>query len=443
MYHMNKFKKIITARRMSLGLILFLAGCLYLSTVIPQKIDSSAGEIEAWRQAHVGLIWLVDAVQLHKMYAQPWFAVIILCAALALGVSCFDQLKVARRKLYSFSSGAGEEAAGSVTVECLHSVARVHHYRAQQSSAADVIKYVRNPWGYFGNLILHTGMFLVITASLYVALTGRQGVIVLSEGQQLNSRQPLDVSEHGMLSAPLKLPGTIRLNKVRVRFSANGQPPEVFSDLSISDESGRNDSLTASINRIQRYHGLRIYHAAQFGDAFTVVFTDKSGVSHTEKIMVQQSANLATAGYSDDFDVSWSPYRYSAKYFADVERKSMESSRPEFVIRVMDGKKEIARTSLTPGSSELLGEYRVKLDGVEKWAKLIIVDIAGMPLIFAGFAIIMFGGLIHYMTPPRELIGFKLPDGSYQVYWKAPYFRDFFKDELDDIIRELNKESAV
>jgi hypothetical protein len=55
----------------------------------------------------------------------------------------------------------------------------------------------------------------------------------------------------------------------------------------------------------------------------------------------------------------------------------------------------------------------------------------------------MLGGLIHYMTPPRELIGILQLDRSYRVYWKASTFREFFRDERDAIQRELNRENSL
>ena len=101
--------------------------------------------------------------------------------------------------------------------------------------------------------------------------------MILVEGEQHDSRQPWDVSEHGLFASPLMLPGTIRLDTVRVQFDDKHQPIEVFSDISITDASGRIESMTASINRILRFEGMRIYHTAQYGNAFAVTFTDKSG----------------------------------------------------------------------------------------------------------------------------------------------------------------------
>lgn len=439
---MNKFKRFITARRVSLGLIIVVAALMYLSMLIPQEIDSTPQKIEAWRRGHESLLWLVDGMNLHRIHGQPWFAAAILFAALALGVSSYDQLIMAKKRLYSTSTGSGEEVAASVSAERLRFVARSFRYHSLQPAPSEQLKFVRSPWGYFGNLMLHVGMVVVIMASFYVALTGRQGALVMVEGEQRNNRQPWDASEHGILASTLKLPGTIRLERVRVYFDSKNQPSEVSSHLSITDESGRVESLTASINRINRYHGLRIYHAAQYGDAFNVTFTDKAGVTHAEKIAIQQPVNLAAAGYSDVFSLNWSPYRFSAKYYADVARKSMQSANPEFTVRLLDREKEVARTTLSPGGSGMLGEYRVHLTGVEKWAKLLIVDITGMSVIFAGFTIIMLGGLIHYATPPRELIGIRQQDGEYRVFWKASSFKDFFLDERDEVVTALQKGEA-
>jgi cytochrome c biogenesis protein len=233
------------------------------------------------------------------------------------------------------------------------------------------------------------------------------------------------------------------LDKVRVSFDSKNQPTEVLSDISISSQNGSVDTFAASINRICRYKGLRIYHASQYGDVFTVTFMDRSGTAHTEKISAQQPLGLEKAGYSSDFSVAWSPHRYEVKYYADVDKKSMVSENPQLVIRMLDGEKEIARTALSPGDSGTLGELLVRLVKVEKWAKLIIVDIRGMSAIFTGFAIIMLGGMIHYMAPPRELIGVKQTDGAYRVYWKALAFKDFYVDERDEIARDLKRESTV
>jgi hypothetical protein len=185
-----------------------------------------------------------------------------------------------------------------------------------------------------------------------------------------------------------------------------------------------------------------VYHTAQYGDAFALEFTDEKGITHFEKIPIQQPVSPTKAGYGD-FGLKWTPYLLSAKYLADADQKSMTSTKMLLTLRFLDQEREVTRLNLTPGASGVMGNYRVRLLSVEKWAKLIFVDIAGMPVIFAGFAVIMLGGLIHYMTPPRELIAVRQQDDSYRVYWKAVSFRDFFVDERDGVAAALQKGTTL
>lgn len=433
---MSKIKRLITARSISLGLIAVLAGLMYISTLVPQRLDSTPAAIGTWRLGHSGLLWLVDAAGLHGIYAQPWFALIVLCAVVSLGVSSGDQLAASRKKLHGTGIASADEVAASVSGETLESVARSRHYQLIRAGSGENLKFVKSPWGYFGILLLHIGMTLVILVSLYVSLTSRQGALILVEGE---GHQSWNADQHGLLASPLELPGTIRLDRVRVLFDNKNQPLEVHSDISFTDQAGRAENLSASINGILRCRNLRIYHSARYGEAFNVTFTDAAGVAHVERILVQQALDLTRAGYSEDFSVSWSPHLFEAKYFADAERKSVLSNNPELVVRVLDGKRELARTSLRTGIPAVLAEYRVQFERAGKWSQLIFVDISGMSAIFAGFAIIMLGGVIHYMTPPRELIGIRLQDSSYRVYWRAGTFREFYREERDEVAAELGK----
>jgi len=436
----KKLKQFIPVRRVSLGLILFLAGVMYLSTIIPQRIDTTPGQLESWRFSHSGLLWLVDVFHLHSIYSQPWFAVAILLAALALGISSSDQLSIARKKLFSSATVLADEVALKVAEPLLRAVARKNGYRPLGGLPDGQLKFVRNPWSYFGNPLLHIGITAVITMSLYVALTTRQGTLILVEGEQQNSSRSWVMSEHGLFRRPLELPEIIRLDRVRVQFDSKQQPVDVSSDLSLIEPSGRINPLTVSINRIVRYRGLRIYHAAQYGNAFAVTFTDKNGNVHAETIAAHHPVRPSEAGYSDDFAVDWTSKLLSAKYYADADRQSLVSDNPELILRATQGGREVTRTTLTTNKSGVLGEYRAQLKGVSRWAKLIVVDSSGMPLVFTGFAIIMLGGLLQYLIPPRELIAFRQNDDLYLVYWKAAAFRNFFMDERDEIAAALRTE---
>jgi cytochrome c biogenesis protein ResB len=333
--------------------------------------------------------------------------------------------------------------ASAVPGAMLRATARRYRYRLLGTAPDGQLKFVRNPWGFFGSPLLHIGITVVIAVSLYVALTSRQGTLILAEGEQHDGSKPWAQSEHGLFATPLQLPGTLRLDMVRVYFDGKQQPVEVLSDLSITDPSGKVENLSASINRILSYRGLRIYHSAEYGNAFAVTFTDKSGVVHSETIEAHHPLSPADAGYSDEFAVDWSPQLLSAKYYADVDRLTLDSSTPELVLRAALGGKETSRVTLKKGTSAPFGEFQAQLVGVSRWAKLIIVDTRGMSLVFSGFGIIMLGGLLQYVAPPRELIAVRQPHDCYAVFWKAASFKEFFLEERDALTADLQGEGEL
>ncbi len=433
---MSGIKKHITARRVSLGFILFVAGMMLLSTIIPQEMDTAPAQLNAWRQGHGGMLWLIDFAHLQRVYAQPWFAIAILGAAISLGVSAWDQFAVAGKRLHGTGIISADEIASNVSRQQVGGIAKLHRYQPIAVKSEGHLKFVKSPWGYYGNALLHIGMVLAVSASLYVALTGRQGSLVLVEGETSGNMLSWTHSEQGLIANPLEMPGSVRLDKVTVQFDEKNQPSLVSSDISIIKPANKIDRITSTINSITKYQGMRVYHAAQYGDAFTLEFVDANGTQHLEKIPIQQPAGLTKAGYGD-FDLNWSPYILSAKYVPDADHKSMTSNNPLLTLRLLDGEREMARVNLVRNSTSVLGPYQVRLLNVEKWSKLIFVDVSGMPLVFAGFAVIMLGGLIHYLSPPRELIAIRHSDDCYRVYWKAPSFRAFFVEERDELATAL------
>lgn len=434
---MAGIKAFLTARRLAVGIMLFLAALMFLATVVPQAPDYAPSQIAEWRRGHQGLLWLVDAAGLHKIFSQPWFVAATLFAAVTLAISTCDQFKTARKRLSATGVGGADELHPAAEKDRLRTVAGRHRYGETQEGARGELKFVRNKIGFFGNTLLHTGMVLALCGSLYVALTGRQGALILVAGDQPH-RGGWHGSQHGLLTTPLPLPGEVRLDRVSLDFDAKNQVNRVSSELTISRAPGERESVSARINEISSYHDLRLYHSAQYGDAFTLEFVDQKGGGHYEKIPIQHPKELERAGYGD-FDLKWTPYLLSAKYFADADRKSMTSANPLLVLRLLDRNRELARVQLTPGASATLGEYRVRLLAVQKWSNLIFVDVSGMPIVFAGFALLILGGLVHYLAPPRELIAIPREDGLYRVYWKGIFFRDFFIEERDELAVALAK----
>lgn len=415
---------------LSLGFASLLAGGL-----VPQRIATSAADMEKWRNAHHLLLPLVERFGIFHVFSTPWFALLLFMICVSLALSSLEQFKAAYRKTFSSLHPAEPDTlALHVTAEALKQELRQQGY--VQLGGTGVLRFVRQPWGYWSNFLLHSGMLLVIASSLFVALTQQRGSLTLAEGETHGPQEPWVDEERGELASSFILPMTVRLDRFRIDDTGKKSAQQASSDISFISPKGVVDKRSVAINAILHYQGLRIYQSTNYGDAFTVEITVDDGTNHYERLPIPYPTGPDQAGYND-FRLPWLSYTLSTKYFADADMKTMDGTNPLLFLRLLDGKREISRISLKRGESGRLGDMKVRLVKVERWTNLIFVNISGMPFIFLGFFIVVLGTVLNYMTVPREFIARKT-DGGYCVNWRAAKFADFYADEFKEILEKLS-----
>jgi len=434
-FSVKSLKDRLLSRIAILSLIAVILAAVLSTAAVPQQFLTPRAQMDGWRAAHRGLLPLVDALGLHHVYTTPWFVFLILLATLSLLLSTTVQLKAAWRRTFTHTTGmdhGGVQVEGPI--DNLKEALRKKGYLSMGGDKRS--RYVKHPWGYWGNALLHVGILVTLVASLYIALTDQRGMLFLSEGEVHAPGNPWTNEAHGMLADPLALPGEVRLDRLDVRYNPDTTVDRVASAFSFLAGPMTVARRLVAVNSILFYRGVRIYQGSDYGDVFTVEFTDAVGNSHWEKLRIPHPARIDKAGYND-FELSWTPNALSAKYYADAANLSMTSPNRLLVLRFMEKGREISRVSLTQGKSGVLGDMRVRLVGVEKWSSLIFVNVTGMPLIFFGFCIMVLGGVMHYCTPPREFLIGRSGDG-FLLSWKAARFKEFYQDEYQSIITTVD-----
>ncbi len=438
-FSVKSLKDRLLSRASTLSLIVVILSAVLAATLIPQWFLASSAQVEAWRAANRDLLPLVDALGLHHVFTTPWFAGLILLASFSLLLSTSAQFRTAWRQTFAHPKGIDQGAVqvNGPVEELAVALGKRGYLRM---AGGERLRYVKHPWGYWGNFLLHVGMLVTIAASLYIALTDQRGMLYITEGEVLAPGAPWVSEAHGVLAGSLVMPEAVRLDRLDLQFNPNTTVDRVASELSFLSVTGAVAKELVAINSILFHQGLRIYQNSTYGDAFTVEFTDAAGNAHLEKLRIPHPPRIDKAGY-EEFELPWSPYGLSTKYYADAANVSMNSPNRLLVLRLMEKEREIARVALKPGENGVLGDLRVRLAKVEKWSSLIFVNVTGMPVIFLGFCIMVLGGLIHYCTPPREvLIG--RTGGGYLLTWKAARFAEFYQDEYQSIITAIDAGSV-
>ncbi|GAM09106.1 cytochrome c biogenesis protein Ccs1 [Geobacter sp. OR-1] len=435
----NKLKEIIISRLLVIAEILAVIASGIVADIIPQRFQSSADQISQWRTLHSGLIPLADLLQLHSVYTSFWFVLVIALAGISLAVSSVDQIRLARNRIkVVVTSGQELATINEIKPEQLRRIAAAG-YRPQPVGQDRALKFIRCSWGYWGTALFHIGMVVVIATSLVIALTERRGALMIAQGETLAPTDEWTNTEEGLLAGKLRLPATFRFDDLRITYDSRNIPEHIESLVTFI-RSGSQEQLSVAVNAVARYQGMRIYHANEYGDAFSLEFIAPDGSRHLEKLLIEHPTGLKEAGYLDT-KLPWLPFTLSLKYFADFEHKSMNSPNRQLIMRLMTEKQERARATLIANQSARLGDYQVRLLRVDKWAKFTFVDVHGMAAVFAGFALMMLGALLSYMTPPRELFIVPQEDNRYSAYWRSTKFAEFYAEERAALVSIL--ESAA
>lgn len=428
-------KRFFLSRTSVIIFIALLLGLVVAASLIPQAFLATPDEMAAWRADYPGFAPWAARFGMHHLYTTPWFAVVLLLALVSLILSCIEQCRLALGRTFESPSAAGERLGhSSLSEPDLTARLRRQGYLLVARGTGG-LRFVKHPWGYWGNVLLHGGMVVVIASSLLIALTQQRGALALFEGEVHAPGDPWSSEENGLLAGSFVLPWPVRLDRVTPRFRPNHKISQIASEVSLLPPGGEPRRLTVEVNAMASHRGITVYQSTDVGHAFNVEFAGPAGRREVFRMPINHPESLEDAGYND-FRFPWLPVKLQAKYYVDADRKSLQSRTPLLVIRMMEGESEAGRAALRPGESGMLGPYRVRLDSVQQWTTLIFVRLTGMPGIFAGFFMVILGTVLAYCTPPRELVA--VADGTgYLLRWRATKFAEFYQEERSRLLAGL------
>lgn len=435
---MSAIKNFIISRKTVIFLIISILSAVVTSFVFPQRFITPPIKMDNWLVAHPYLGSLMNYLGLDHLYTTAWFALIIGLFTLSLAVSCYDQFMVAYGKTFGMPAGTGKAAfdLDRISDERLDKILRGHGYLSVFRNP-ELSRFVKNPWGYWGKFLLHGGMVLVIAASLLILLTQKKGTMYLYEGESHATGDKWLVEEKGLLVDSLHLPMTVRLEEVKPEYWENDDLKLLSTKVVFVRSDGKESGHKLAINQTRIFDGLKVYQSPEHGAAFFLEFYDDKGTRQGVILQIPHPQRRDVAGYQD-FKFDWLPYTLKTKYFADSEKRSMDSVSPQLILRLVTGTRIAGELSLKPEETGALGEYKVKLVSVKKWAGIIFVDISGMAGIFAGFFIIILGGGLIYFTPPREIV-VRTAESGRLLFWRATNFVECYEEEIAEIKSSLTK----
>ncbi len=430
MYNINmkSLERFFLSRKTVLVFIVLILASIVVGYVFPQRFLVSDFDVKQWKLDNPFWAPMYDSFGLDHVYSTKWFTLILFLFLISLIVSTMDQIVISKRKTFGkrvYSSGNA-----FMTEKAIHETEkeiRANGYLLTYRGEGEV-RFVKHPWGYWGNVLLHLGIVFAVLASLTAALTQRRGASDFIEQKLYEPGFQWQGEETGLLAQPLVLPGAVRLDSLKLEFWETDNLKDVTARVSIIGAEGAEASYPLAINRTGNHEGVRIYQGVRYGDAFYIVLKDKKGNEENLILTIGKPSRRDKPGYHN-FTISDSAYILKAKYFADAEKNKMVSDNPLLVLRLVKGSGVVGELPLLKGGEGMLGPYEVELVHVSRWSQIIFTKVPGMAGIFIGFFIIIAGSMLTYFTSPREF-HVKEQGGALQVSWIATRFEVFYRDEF-------------
>jgi hypothetical protein len=454
---MKKIRHLLLSRSFILAVILLITLTIVAGYLFPQKMTSSSLEIKQWKEEHPLLSPIYESSGLDHVYTSPWFSMLLTVLALSLTLSTVDQVKSAFRRTFGNIPFTSSKTVVTVlnTGEIEHRMKALGYIKTCGDDKT--CRFIRHPWGNWGNALLHAGIVSVIFSALIITITEYRGLLHLVEGELYIPGEPWVVEEAGMLASRFILPVSVRLEKIKTEFWETDDVKNISTILSITDADGHSETHTLGINKTIDRFGLRIYQGRRFGDAFFIEITDRQGRLFREILQIEKPRRRDRPSYGNFF-IDGIPFMLKVKYYADARQRTIQSYDPLLVMRLVSSRQSIenisksgerrlkmrikkeeniaGEVSLRLNESKPFGPYTARLVGVRGWCGIIFVRSFGASGIFTGFFIIITGVSLAYLFPPREAL-LRRDNGTTLLYWRAAKFEPIYEGEFNKIKKSI------
>lgn len=430
---MRRLYDVLGSTRLTLGLLLAMAGLLGAGLLIPQRAVLQRQAFEEWAARYPGLVSVLDGTGLTDVYRSPLATLLWSAFFLNLLVVMWRRVPVVRRRIRVDGEIPDPSTAPQMTYRRtaavhLDSMEPVAEFFAARGYAVHRegtrLRAVKNRLSPVATLLFHVSFTVVAAGALVSALTRFEGRVDLGVGEEFT----------GALAQYADRPSLPRIGGApSVRFLVEGIEPEVVGNLPVRlrvfvrDENYRGHVVEVN----QPYEvGNASFVFMNLGVAPALVFTEPGGgerFAGLVKLNVLQDR-------VDQFDLLG--MRFSARLFPDYVREGgTERSRSQEMrdpVLRLEAERKGGRTaaSLRPGERAVFGPYVVTFADWRYWARFYVRAEHGMGIVWAGFAIGVVALAWRLLLFRREFVVAAGAAGV-EVAGRSEFYRHLFEDEGD------------
>lgn len=425
---------VLTNLRLAIALLLLIAVFSISGTVIEQ------GQSPAFYQTNYPehpalfgfLTWkVIQVLGLDHVYRTWWYLGLLIVFGASLTACTFTRqlpaLKTARRWKYyeeprQFQKLALSAELDDISVQSLKEILHKRKYTIFQEREKEHIVYARKGIiGRIGPIIVHVGIVTILLGGILGAMTGFIAQEMISSGDTFQVKNIIDAGPWANFQN-LK-DWSVRVNRFWIDYTPTGGIDQFYSDMSVLNNQGEEiDHQKIFVNQPLRYHGVTFYQTDWGIAAIRIKFNNSP-------IFQLPMASLDTKGKGRLWG-SWIPIKPDLSEGVSVIAKDLQG-----MVLIYDSTGKLVDTVRTGMSTNING-VNLKIVDVVGSTGLQIKSDPGIPIVYAGFALLMLGATMSYFSH-SQIWALKTSDRLY-IGGKTNRAQVAFEKEILEILETLS-----
>lgn len=399
---------VLASPRLAAGLIVAVCVLVLLSLVIPQSSYLRPEEMERFRDAAPALAPALDRLGLTRIFSS-WIAVVV-ASLLAVNTAACTLRRLTRRlrTLRSLRVPPAAEDLPAVLAEA-GEVLRAERWSLVSADGRGV-RAVKGLSGFWGSMLLHVGILVVVLAGALSSLTSFQGELVITEGQTVTDAP--SSYERLVRKPPVGDPFTgtrLTLRSMDVRYE-DGERTSVLARMRADETSGRTIERDVRVNQpldaagttyLLENSGYAPSIALREGDTIerrVVNLSEKTSRGWRDRLRLRE---VRAGGGETSLDMLASNVPLAPGQRLPVE--SLDIRDPRLTVELSDARGVIARSVLAPGQTARLGTVEVTFEELLLWTRFMVRRTPTRDLLYLGFWLCVAGVAWRLAVPERRL----------------------------------------
>lgn len=286
-------------------------------------------------------------------------------------------------------------------------------------------------FGYWGITAFHGSILIILTGVLVSSLSIFRGNFEISEGQIFSGKKEEFIGRvYGIIKLEPEFDFSLLLRKYNAEYWDKGYPKLYRSTIDVIENGKTLFSKDVEMNEPLRYKGYSFYQSKYHGYSAALAIRDKE-IGYEMKGYV----NFPYQGHypgiiAHDFEVPQTQYRGQLRF---------DAAYPDVVVmKVLENNTPVWEGILPKEGAVDLGKIQLVFHGMVQWTGLFVARDWGVPVVYAGFALLILSVFVIVFIVPKTFSAF-YDEKRLLVGAKALRDKEIFKEEFEGIAGKIER----